>query len=58
MKKNQMVTVSVKGVPTQGKIVDIRNVEGNGQWIDVNITPDSKPKDRIIKTVRPKSITE
>lgn len=57
MKKNQFVSVLVKGERVTGKIAAIRDVEGNGQWIDVCINPDAKPKERVTKAFRLKAVT-
>lgn len=56
MKKGQNVKVTVKGAEVVGKIVEVRSTL-MGQWIDVNITPEAKPKDRVVKSFRPKGVT-
>lgn len=56
MKKGQRVSVSVKGTLVEGKIAAIRETD-RGQWIDVDITPDAKPKDKKFKSCRPASVT-
>lgn len=56
MKKGQQVKVTVKGNEVVGKVDAVRSTP-NGQWIDVNITPDAKPKDKVVKSFRPKGVT-
>lgn len=51
MKKGTPVKVLVKGAEVTGKVVAV-NKKPNGEWVEVNINPEGKPKEAVIKTFR------
>lgn len=43
--------LAVKGEEVAGKVVQT-TTKPNGQWVEVNINPEGKPKEVVIKTFR------